>query len=157
MTIGELCNRRVVIAQTGDGVRTAARQMRDFNVGNLVVTRDLEGQRVPVGIVTDRDIVIKAAAGQPVLLDTLTVGDIMTATPVVAREHESLFDVLKRMRSHGIRRLPVVNAAGGLEGIFTLDDAIDLLSEELGDLSALIAREQKQARQPAGSASRSRT
>ncbi|HVC19528.1 MAG TPA: CBS domain-containing protein [Vicinamibacterales bacterium] len=148
MTIGEVCNRRVVVTRPGESVAAAAREMRDLNVGDLVVTRDLEGQRVPIGIVTDRDIVVKAAAGPAGSIDMLTVSDIMTGTPVLAREHESLFDVLKRMRSHGIRRLPVVNAAGGLEGIFTLDDALDLLAEELSDLVALIAREQRHATEP---------
>jgi CBS domain-containing protein len=65
---------------------------------------------------------------------------------VTSPERDSLFDVLKKMQSHGIRRLPVVNDRGGLEGILTFDDVIELLSEELTDLAKLVAKEQKRER-----------
>ncbi|MGD8832835.1 MAG: CBS domain-containing protein, partial [Pseudomonadales bacterium] len=52
-----------------------------------------------------------------------------------------LWDAVHHMRRHGIRRLPVVNAQGGLEGILTLDDALELISEALSDLVGLITRE----------------
>lgn len=149
MIVGEICNRQVVVARRTDTVPAAAREMRDYNVGDVVVVDEIEEQRVPIGILTDRDIVVVGVAEHAGRMDTLTVGDIMSTTLVTAREDENLFDVLKRMRAHGIRRLPVVNADGGLEGIFTHDDAVDLLSEELADLSALVSREQKRGRKPA--------
>lgn len=65
---------------------------------------------------------------------------------MTSRERESLYDVLKKMQSHGIRRLPVVNERGGLEGILTFDDVIELLSEELTGLAKLVAREQQRER-----------
>jgi CBS domain-containing protein len=67
----------------------------------------------------------------------------MSERLVTALERESLYDVLKKMQSYGIRRLPVVNEHGGLEGILTFDDVIELLSEELTDLAKLVAKEQK--------------
>ncbi len=146
MTVGEVCNRQVVIARRTDTVSAAAREMRDYNVGDVIVVEEVEGERVPIGILTDRDIVIAGIAEHAGRIDTLTVGDVMSAPLVTAREDENLFDVLKRMRAQGIRRLPVVRADGGLEGIFTHDDAVGLLSEELADLSALISREQKRGR-----------
>jgi CBS domain-containing protein len=73
----------------------------------------------------------------------------MSAGVVTSREHQSLYDAVKRMQSHGVRRLPIVNNAGGLEGLLTFDDIIDLLSEELADLAKLVAREQDRGRAPA--------
>jgi CBS domain-containing protein len=75
------------------------------------------------------------------------VDNVMTTQLVTAREEESLPDVLKKMRSFGIRRLPIVNDAGGLEGILSFDDLIDLLAEELSDLSNLVSREQRRERE----------
>jgi CBS domain-containing protein len=76
----------------------------------------------------------------------LTVADVMSADLVTSPERENLHDVLRKMQSHGIRRLPVVNDRGGLEGIVTFDDVIELLSEELTDLAKLVAKEQKRER-----------
>lgn len=71
----------------------------------------------------------------------------MTPEPVTAREEESLWDVIKKMRSFGVRRLPVVDEQGFLEGILTLDDLIDVVAEELSELNSLVAREQKRERE----------
>ena len=57
-----------------------------------------------------------------------------------------LYDVLKKMQSYGIRRLPIVNERGGLAGILTFDDVLEVLSEELTDLARLVATEQKRER-----------
>jgi CBS domain-containing protein len=77
----------------------------------------------------------------------MKVADVMSAELVTSAERDSLYDVLKKMQSHGIRRLPVVNDRGGLEGILTFDDVIELLSEELTDLAKLVAKEQKRERE----------
>jgi CBS domain-containing protein len=146
MTVGELCTRRVVIATRTESLVEAARRMREHHVGDLVVVDDAGGRRTPVGIVTDRDIVIGAVAEPVRDLGRLTVADVMTADPVTARTNDSMLDALKKMRSHGIRRLPVVNETGVLEGILTFDDLLDVLSEELGDLAALVARGQTRER-----------
>jgi CBS domain-containing protein len=71
----------------------------------------------------------------------------MTRAPVTAEESESLESALKRMRSYGVRRLPVVNEGGGLEGILTFDDIVELTSGELTDLAQLVPREQKRERE----------
>jgi len=94
-----------------------------------------------VGIVTDRDIAL--AIDRLRRLPHLTVADVMSGDLVTSSERESVYDVLKKMQSHGIRRLPVVNERGGLEGILAFDDVIELLSEEMTDLAKLVAKEQK--------------
>jgi CBS domain-containing protein len=147
MTVGEFCNRQVVIAGRDESLAEAARRIRDLHVGTLIVVDEQEGRRVPVGILTDRDIVVSVLAGDGHDVDALLVGDVMVTDLVTAEEQESLLDALKRMRSFGVRRLPVVNRNGGLEGIVTFDDLVELVAEELSDLTSLVTREQKRERE----------
>jgi CBS domain-containing protein len=144
MTAGEVCNRQVVFARPDTLVVDAVALMRTHHVGDVVVVREPDGERVPIGILTDRDIAL--AVDRLLRLPHLRVADVMSAELVTSPERESLYDVLKTMQSHGIRRLPVVNDRGGLEGILTFDDVIELLSEELTDLAKLVAKEQKRER-----------
>jgi len=120
----------------------AAKLMRDHHVGNLVVTENHPGRRVPVGIVTDRDIVIEVLA-EGIDPKSLIVADIMSYDLLMAREDDELFDTIRAMRAHGVRRIPVVNREGGLEGIVSVDDLLDLVAEQLTDLVELFRREQK--------------
>jgi CBS domain-containing protein len=147
MTAGEFCNRQVVIARRDESLVEAARRIRDFHVGTLIVVDEQDGRRTPVGVLTDRDLVVSVLTGDGRDVDALLVGDVMTTDLVTSREDDSLLDALKKMRSFGIRRLPVVNDKGGLEGILTFDDLIDLIAEELSDLTNLVSREQKRERQ----------
>ena len=142
MAIGEICNREVVIAERGMGVAEAARLMRQHHVGTLIVVEELEGKRRPLGIVTDRDIVIEVVAAA-VAPDTLTVSDIMAPDLATVRESEGVFDTIRYMRSRGIRRIPVVDREGWLLGIITLDDLLGLLAEEMIELARLVSHEQR--------------
>jgi CBS domain-containing protein len=76
-------------------------------------------------------------------MSDITVGDIMSDQLVTAREGDDLLETLKMMRARGIRRLPVIDDDGALAGILTVDDLIDLFSEQIADLARLIAFEQK--------------
>ena len=147
MTIGKVCNREVVFIHAQASVPEAARLMREYHVGDLVVTKEKTGKRVPVGIVTDRDIVLEVIA-EGVSMDDVSVGDIMSDNLVTARESDGLLETVKVMRAKGIRRLPVVNDDHELVGILSVDDLIDLFSEQIVDLARLIAREQ--SREKAG-------
>jgi len=147
MTIGKVCNREVVFIHAQASVPEAARLMREYHVGDLVVTKEKTGKRVPVGIVTDRDIVLEVIA-EGVGMDDVSVGDIMSDNLVTARESDGLLETVKVMRAKGIRRLPVVNDDHELVGILSVDDLIDLFSEQIVDLARLIAREQ--SREKAG-------
>lgn len=142
MPIGEICNREVVIVQPDDSVLEAGRLMRQFHVGDVVVVEDSGGVRVPVGVVTDRDLVVEIIAPE---LDpkVITVGDIMTPEVATVKEHTGVFEAIQFMRAKGVRRLPVVNDSGGLVGILTLDDLLELLAEELLELGKLVRFEQK--------------
>lgn len=146
LTTGEICTRNVSFATRDMPLVAAARQMREHHVGCLVVVEELALQRRVVGVLTDRDIVVGVVAAglNP---GTLSVGDVMSAEPVTAREEDSLIDLMRAMRERGVRRVPVVGARGELIGIVTLDDVLTVLSEELGLLVAAIDREGQRERQ----------
>jgi signal-transduction protein with cAMP-binding, CBS, and nucleotidyltransferase domain len=141
MSIGEFCTREVVITERDTGIVELAQLMRTHHVGDVVVVEKQGDLVVPVGIVTDRDIVMELIAAQ-VDLDSVTTGDVMSPELATAGEKEGIWDTLQRMRSKGVRRLPVVNEDGGLEGILTVDDLIDLLAEELALLAKIADRGQ---------------
>ena len=142
MKIGKVRNREVIVTDKGSNVLEAAKLMRQHHVGSLVViSRDSDGSR-PVGIITDRDIVVEILA-EEVPLDKVAVEDLMTKSLIIANEDDDLFDTVRKMRVKGVRRIPVVDAKGLLVGIFTMDDLIELLHEELGNIVSLVTREQK--------------
>lgn len=140
MTVGDICTRSVVTAHPDETVVEAAKRMRDRHVGDLLVT---DTQARPTGILTDRDIVVSAVAQSPDKLESLLVGDVMSRDVLTVRTGETLDEALKMMRGRGVRRLPVVSADGRLEGLVAFDDILEVMSEELGELVALVAREQK--------------
>jgi CBS domain-containing protein len=142
MSISEFCNREVVFATREMSLPEAARLMREYHVGALVVVDEVNGKRVPVGIVTDRDIVIEVIA-QSLDLDDFSVGDIMGPQLVSVQEKDGVFETIRLMRTKGIRRIPVVNQEGGLAGIISAEDILDLLAEEMAELARVAPREQE--------------
>jgi len=142
MAIGEFCNREVVFATREMSLPEAAQLMREHHVGDLVVVDEVGGKRVPVGIVTDRDMVIEVIA-QSMDIDEFSVGDIMGPQLVSVSEKEGVFETIRLMRAKGVRRIPVVNQDGGLAGIVSADDMLDLLAEEMAELAKVAPREQE--------------
>jgi CBS domain-containing protein len=118
-----------------------ARLLRSQHAGDVVVVDDPDEDRIPAGLVTDRDIVVKvlAADRDP---RKVTAGEVMRTPLVTADEGEDSSEALARMRKHGVRRLPVTNAAGSLVGIVTLDDLLRLVVADAGALLDVIAKEQ---------------
>lgn len=143
MNAATLCNRNVVIAYPHESLIDAARRMLAFNVGTLIVVdEDDHERRRPIGILTDRDIVVGAIARHEDRAARLTVGDTMSDELHVAREQDALDEVLEMMRKNGVRRVPIVDAQGGLQGLLTLDDLLDWLAEELADITSVVVRQQ---------------
>lgn len=141
MKIGEICNRNVVNAGRDTGIREAAELMRYHHVGDLLLTEERGGARHPVGIVTDRDLVVEVLA-KGVAPDTLTIGDLVTGELVTMAETATVFEAIQLMRSKAVRRLPVVDRVGALVGIVSLDDLLDFLAEELATLARVFARQE---------------
>lgn len=140
--IGEICTREVVFGTREMTVTEAARLMRQHHVGSIVIVEHLNGgKRLPVGIVTDRDVVVEVTAMD---LDprTITMGDIMGDALVTAREKEGLLETMEIMRYKGVRRLPIIGGDGQLVGIVTIDDLLEVLAEQLTELARIVSREQ---------------
>lgn len=140
MSAGEYCNREVVVVDRTDSVRKAIDLMRSHHVGDVVVVEQHGEKNIPLGILTDRDIVLEILA-EDVDPETVVVGDAMSYELQCVGEDVKLLDVIKVMRAKGIRRLPVVDSQGGLVGIIAVDDILELISEQLSDLVSLISRE----------------
>jgi len=139
MSTGEFCTREVVITEKGTSILEVAQLMRTYHVGDVIVVERRGEQAVPVGILTDRDIVVELIA-QEVDLASVTVGDVMSYDLLSVREDEGIWESLLLMCDRGVRRIPVVNETGGLEGILALDDMIELLAEELSLLARIAGR-----------------
>ena len=143
MNIGKYCSHNVITAQKESSIYEAAQLMRRHHIGVLViVTGNSDGNR-PVGIITDRDIVMEVIAEQ-IPLDAVTIEDVMTRSPLVGREDDDIFSTMEIMREKGIRRLPVIDSLGLLTGILTTDDLLQVIYEEMGNIISLITREQMQ-------------
>lgn len=142
MSISTICNHEVVTVKADATVFEAAQLMRNHHVGDVVVIKDNQGKPIPLGIVTDRDLVIEVVATE---LDckVITVSDIMVRHLSVVAEGTGILETIKIMTSKGVRRLPVVDGHGILTGIVTLDDLLIMLSNEIGSLTKLVTRELK--------------
>jgi CBS domain-containing protein len=124
--------------------------MREHHVGDVVVVEERHGRRFPVGILSDRDIVVEVLA-EDLAPEAVDIGDLMSADLLTAREGDALLDAIKRMKERGVRRLPVVDEAGALVGILALEDLIELIGEQLMDLVGLLNAELRHERQHRGS------
>jgi CBS domain-containing protein len=115
--ISEVITRHVIVVRPDESVQRAAELMAQLNVGSLPV---YDGHAL-VGIVTDRDITVRATAFNKNAADTL-VHEIMTAQTESCAEDDSIEDVLRQMGDAQVRRLPVLNRAKEIVGIVSLGD-----------------------------------
>lgn len=146
MPIGDICVRNVVTATPDTTIQEAAQLMRANHVGDLLIVDRPNGHPVVRGILTDRDIVVAVVA---VRLDptAITVSDVMSPELETAKVDQGILETLRQMQSAGVRRMPVVSQQGALTGIVSVDDLIQLLAEEMSELSKLISREQRKEAQ----------
>ncbi|QNA88340.1 CBS domain-containing protein [Massilia sp. Dwa41.01b] len=145
MNIGDICTVQTISCTRDETVQGVALLMRKHHVGDLVVVDGSDGEATPVGIVTDRDIVVSVIA---LGLDpaSLLVGDIMSDDLLTCREDDDVYQTIEHMRLRGIRRVPVVKRNGGLAGIVSADDLLEFLAEEMGDLSRISGNQQAHER-----------
>jgi CBS domain-containing protein len=139
MAIGEICSRDVVFVAKNESCADAARLMREHHVGSLVVVREGAGPRVPVGMITDRDLAVGVMA-LGLDAEKTSVEVAMRPEVAVVRESEGIGRAIALMREQGVRRLPVIDAAGALAGVLAADDLIELFGEEMAGLAAVVAK-----------------
>ena len=137
MSVGRICIRDVDTAGGDESTLVAARRMRDRGVGTLVVVSE---RNQPIGLLSDRDMALRIVAEERDPART-PVSEVMTSMPMTILESSSIESALGHMRTGRFRRMPVVNDAGELVGIVSLDDVLGLLAEEFAMVGALLERE----------------
>jgi CBS domain-containing protein len=145
MAIGDLCTRDVVYIGRNESAADAARLMREHHVGSLVVLDPARPGGRPVGMVTDRDIVVGIVA-LGVDAGTTPVEGLMRPGVACIGEDEGIGRALALMKAEGVRRLPVVDAGGALVGLVAADDLIELFAEEMSGLAGMLSREFRRER-----------
>jgi len=142
MNVGQICTRRVIMVRATDDLASAARLMRENHIGFLVVVEPSlqEAGFTPVGVLTDRDIVVSVVAREADPR-SLRVGDVMTQKPLTVMTDDSIADALEQMKRIGVRRLPVVGDCGILEGVVSLDDVLTTMARDLRSAADAITRE----------------
>jgi signal-transduction protein with cAMP-binding, CBS, and nucleotidyltransferase domain len=141
VTVRDLATMQVVTVQPQTTLAECAQIMRNQHVGSVIVVDDKGRRDNPVGIVTDRDIVIETVA---VDLDpkTLTAGDVMTTPLATVADTDDILDALAKMRERGVRRLPVITEDGTLAGIIAVDNLLEALAEQLDSIVRVVKAEQ---------------
>ncbi|MFC0397316.1 CBS domain-containing protein [Paraburkholderia rhizosphaerae] len=140
MDAAHICTPDVVACRRDTSLVEAARLMRDCHVGDLIVVEGAAGDASPVGILTDRDVVLAvvAAGVDPA---TLYVGEVMSTPAVVAYAWEDLWQVAGRMRLHGVRRMPVIGQTGAMIGVIAFDDLLEAGSNLVASLCGTAGRQ----------------
>jgi CBS domain-containing protein len=144
LAVGALCTRILMIVRADTPLVEAAMCMRREHVGCVVVVQKRGAGDVPVGILTDRDIVVSVVA---VGIDprVLSVGDAMSVDVALVREDDTLGTALATMRRHGVRRVPVVSEEGWLVGLLSFDDLVAALTLQTQALTeTLVAGRQRE-------------
>ena len=140
MKIGEICSRSVITVAEDASILDVVKEMRRHHVGDVIVTKRDDGSEKPLGIITDRDIVIELLA-EEVALDTVDVGDVMTMTLVTAPHDADVFETLRFMGIKGVRRIPVLDDDGSLYGVLSADDIMRVLTKELTFIAEISPRQ----------------
>lgn len=132
-TIGAIMSRDPVVCGEEMRLQQVAELMRSSHVGSVVVVSGDGLGRRPIGVVTDRDIVVEVVATG---LDAaaITAGDIVVRPAVTIHDSQTLTEAIQKMRSRGVRRLPVVDLHGDLVGVLSSDDVLQTVSHELSTL-----------------------
>jgi CBS domain-containing protein len=140
MSISKYVNRNVCSLSEDASLSEAVTLMKDKNVGSIVIVKSVTSDPTPVGVLTDRDIVIKLLADE-VNLKIISVKDTLTSTVCAIKEQEGMDETIELMCDNAVRRIPIVNEQGQLTGIVTLDDLIVALANKMHHLSELIEKQ----------------
>lgn len=140
MRVRDICRQQMHLIGPGITARAAAEAMRDAHVATLLVADEAAGEAALLGVVTDRDLVLRVMA-VGASAEAVAVADAMTRQVVVCRDDQDIADAIRLMRSSGVRRLPVLDAAGRPIGLVTADDLYSALAAQMRDLGQMTLKE----------------
>lgn len=141
MLLKDICTPDVISCAADRSALHAACLMREHHVGDVIVVEDVESDPSPIGVVTDRDIVVEVL-GKELDPASVTLRQIMRTPVVIASASEDVAKAVERMKAHGVRRIPVVDGSCRLIGVLSLDDLLRKLAAETASLADIVAREQ---------------
>ncbi len=142
MKVGEVCTRGVHVVEPGRALAEAAREMCQHHIGALLVVEPGDAKRRPIGILTDRDVLLGQLARSADLF-CLTVGDVMTRDPLAVHVDMSIRSAIQTLNAMSVRRAPVLDRDGALIGIVTLDDLLPVVCSELAAIGRFLASQAK--------------
>lgn len=131
METSKLISKKVITVKKNESVQDAAKLMRKHHIGDVVVLDSKSS--APIGILTDRDIVL-ATIALNVPYEGLSVSDIMSEKLVTVSEHADIHEVIRLMKLHGVKRIPVVGAKKNLVGIVSRDNVMKYLGDEFSSI-----------------------
>ena len=141
MSVGRICTRTVDLADLDETAQVAASRMNTRNVGTLIV---IDEHKSPIGIVTDRDLAMRVV-GKGLDPSTTLIESVMSEMLESVTEDTPIESAIATMRRGPFRRLPVVDDQNRLIGLLSLDDVLELLSEEFEEIGKLVRRESPNA------------
>lgn len=139
MPVLDLCSFKVVSARGSDSIAFAASLMKRNHVGTILITDETDKRNMPLGIVTDRDLVLRALAENKNLQTKLS--EVMSKEMISVRWDDGVREVIEKMRTSGVRRVIVQNSDGKVCGIVSADDLVQLLGDELNLIGDLLRKQ----------------
>ncbi len=141
MAIRDICEKNVLTVPKDTSITEAAKLMKKHNVGNVVIVENNTNiKNHPIGILTDRDIVLKIVADEE-NANQISVADAITNEPFLLKGHQSINEALEMMCAKAVRRAPIVDNYDQVIGIVSTDDLLILMAEELSTLAKLIHKQ----------------
>jgi CBS domain-containing protein len=135
----DFCRTDMITADEHASLYDISKLMRDHHIGDVVITRSGDAKPLPIGVVTDRDIVVHGIACD-VDLDDVAAGDMSTQDLVTVAENADIFEIARTMNEYGVRRV-LVKSGSNYKGIITLDDILWALSLIVSNLGAVPERQ----------------
>lgn len=147
MKVQDVMSKTLFCCTSADSIQKAAQLMKDNDVGAIPVVNDCD-QRKLLGIITDRDICVKAVAPGKAT-GTMKVSEIMTKSPVTCGPNDSLESCEALMERNQVRRIPVLDARGACIGVIAQADiALHDTPEHISKTIAAVSQHRAHARGP---------
>lgn len=142
MSLRQYCDNEVSLLTQDSSILEAAQVMRKNHVGEVIIVEHQKAKTIPLGIVTDRDLVIEIMAME-VDVEKINLGSIMCFELITVSDDTSLNDALEIMQINGIRRAPVIDGSGALIGLINIESILKILTQDMTKLLKLFNTEKR--------------